>query len=95
MVNLVEETVNIDKQGRLVVPANLRETLGIKEGGQVTIRLDGKKIVIEPISEDLDRQVREWAAEAMNQSTPINVEDSQETWKWMSSEFARKKLGLL
>ena len=94
MVWLMEETVNVDRQGRLVVPAYLRETLGIKEGGKVTLRLDGKKLILEPIDEDVESKFMEWKAESMSQSTPMNVEEPRESWKWMSREYTRKKLGL-
>ena len=94
MVNSVDETVNIDKQGRLIVPAHLRETLGIKEGGQVSLRLDGNKIVIEPISENLEKTVKEWSRATKNQIAQAQTEETQESWKWISHEYARKKLGL-
>lgn len=90
----MEETVNIDKQGRIVVPAHLRETLGIKEGGEVSIRLDGTRLIIEPVPEDLEERVTEWIQHTRNQRTEAFTEEATESWKWMSNEYARKKLGL-
>ncbi len=69
MVNVVDESVSIDKQGRLVVPAHLRQSLGIKEGGRVMIYQDGKKIVLEPINEDVERRVKEWSRKAREMAT--------------------------
>jgi len=90
----MEENVGVDKQGRLVLPANLRETLGIKGGGQVSIRLDGKRLVLEPIPEDLEEAVSEWAQQPRGRAGEAPAEEAPESWKWMSREYARKKLGL-
>ncbi len=34
----------VDKQGRLVIPAEMRRQMGIDEGGVVTLRLDGEEL---------------------------------------------------
>ena len=57
----MEHTLRVDKQGRLILPYTLRERLGLKAGGgTLAVRLDGFRIIIEPISEDLEKTVREW-----------------------------------
>lgn len=40
------------------MPAHLRETLGIRDGGQVSVRLDGTRLIIEPIPTDLEEKVK-------------------------------------
>ncbi len=95
MVYFVDESVSVDKQGRLVVPAHLRQSLGIKDGGRVMIYQDGKKIVLEPINEDVERSVKEWSRKAREMATSMNTEASSTSGKWMSDEYAKKKLGLL
>jgi len=52
------ETVSVDNRSRLVVPAHLRETLGIRDGGKVSVRLDGTRLIIEPIPTDLEEKVK-------------------------------------
>jgi len=94
MVNNVEETATIDKQGRLIVPARLREALGVKDGGEISIRLDGSRLVLEPVSRDVKENVREWADRVRSIKTEAFVEEPDESWKWMSVEYARRKLGL-
>jgi AbrB family looped-hinge helix DNA binding protein len=52
----------IDKAGRLVIPRALRERIGLADGGEVEVELDGATVRIEPISgaeliEDGDRLV--------------------------------------
>ena len=40
----------IDKAGRLVIPRELRERIGLAGGGEVEVRLDGAAVRIEPVS---------------------------------------------
>lgn len=40
----------IDKAGRLVIPRQLRDRIGLAEGGEVELALDGAGVRIEPIS---------------------------------------------
>jgi len=94
MVNNVENSVTVDRQGRLVLPSNIREVLGLREGGNVSIRLDGSRIILEPMSKDLEEKVREWVNIALDLKAEAFTEESNESWKWMSLEYAKRKLGL-
>lgn len=90
----MEDATTIDKQGRLVLPAHIREALGLKGGGEVTIRLDGPRVIIEPVSNDVKKKVREWIDLTKSLEAEAFTEETDESWKWMSSEYARRKLGL-
>jgi AbrB family looped-hinge helix DNA binding protein len=94
MVNNVEDTVTVDRQGRLVLPSRIREVLGLKEGGHVSIRLDGSRVILEPTSKDLNEKVQEWTSLALSLKAEAFTEEFKESWKWMSREYARRKLGL-
>jgi len=39
----------IDKAGRLVIPRRLRDRIGLANGGEVEIELDGAAIRLEPV----------------------------------------------
>jgi len=94
MVNIVENSITLDKQGRLVLPSHIREALGLKNGGHITIRLDGSRIILEPASKVLNEKVQGWATLALSLKAEAFTEESKESWKWMSREYAEKKLGL-
>lgn len=40
----------IDKAGRLVIPRQLRDRIGLADGGEVELELDGAGVRIEPIA---------------------------------------------
>lgn len=40
-------TVRVGRQGRLVIPVQIRAALGMSAGDQVGLRVDGSKLVIE------------------------------------------------
>ena len=94
MVNNVEYVIRIDKQGRVVIPALIREALGLVSGGKALLRLNGTRIVMEPVNEDLEKRVEEWRNLALRLSAEPFTEDIEDSWKWMSREYAERKIGL-
>jgi AbrB family looped-hinge helix DNA binding protein len=42
-----ETIIRVNKQGRVVIPATLRQQLGIIPGTQLVARLEGERIVLE------------------------------------------------
>ena len=94
MVKIMENAVTMDRQGRLVLPSHIREALGLKEGGEITVRLDGSRVIIEPVSRDVKERVQEWENLTRSLRAEPFVEEPDESWKWMSHEYARRKLGL-
>ena len=57
--------VTVDSKGRIVLPQEIRNRLGIRTGVEVEVRADDGRIVIEPeedpdrIIEDLERRITE------------------------------------
>ena len=98
MVSDEEATVTVDEQGRMVLPSRLREKLGIKKGGRLLIRMeDMSRIIIERrIDEDVENRVRSWVKLALADRGEAGEIDktNKSISKWMSSDYARRKLGL-
>ena len=49
MVNTMEILSRLDKKGRIEIPKEIRDKLGLDETKPVKIYLEGTKIVIEPM----------------------------------------------
>lgn len=94
MLTFVEEILSVDEQGRVVLPAHVRRALGISGRGKLALRREGSKIVLEPLPEDLGKSVEDWIKLARGLRAEIFSEASEESWKWMSNEYAKIKLGL-
>jgi antitoxin PrlF len=43
----MDATITLGRQGRLVIPAEIRATLGLNPGDRVHLHLDGHRLVIE------------------------------------------------
>jgi len=48
----MEAIVKIDKKGRIVIPKSFRESIDLKKVAK--IRLEGKKLIIEPVEDPLE-----------------------------------------
>ena len=46
--------VKVSKKGQVVIPKEIRKKIGIDEGSLLTIRLEEKRIIMEPFSEPPD-----------------------------------------
>jgi len=55
MVGYNMEVVKIDNKGRLLIPKNIREKVGIREGSYVKMEAKEKRILIEPIEPIADK----------------------------------------
>ncbi len=90
----MEQVVRIDKQGRMVIPASIRATLGIVDECKALVRLDGRRLIVEVVDEDLERRVAEWKKIALSLHAEAFTEEVEESWRWMSREYAERKLGV-
>ena len=61
MVKLVEETLNVDERGRVVIPSHIRKAVGIRGRGKLLVKCEGSKIILEPYPGDLNGNVERWA----------------------------------
>lgn len=54
---MTEAIIRVNEQGRVVIPANLRQELGLVPGSKLVVCLEGRKIVLEQ-PEEVFRRLR-------------------------------------
>jgi len=73
-----EDVVVVGKKHVLVIPARIRKVVGVKEGDLLKIRVEGRSIVLEPVSKDPFRVLAEVIGEPYDEE-----EDGKRAEKWM------------
>jgi len=48
----------VSTKGQFVIPSEMRTSLGIEPGTRIAVTLDGQRIVLEPVSEELVDKTR-------------------------------------
>ncbi|PSB34752.1 AbrB/MazE/SpoVT family DNA-binding domain-containing protein [Chlorogloea sp. CCALA 695] len=54
---MTEVIIRVNEQGKVVIPANLRQELGLVSGSKLIVHLEGRRIVLEQ-PEDVFRRLR-------------------------------------
>jgi AbrB family looped-hinge helix DNA binding protein len=60
--------VRLSSKGQIVIPAEVRSQLGLKRGSLLTVRLEGKRVVIEPLEEPPQEVFIEAGEEAVDRA---------------------------
>ena len=66
--SILEEWVNILTKGIITIPKKMREQVGIKEGDVAKVKVQGRKIIIEPrevtnFRTFTKKQIKDWLEE--------------------------------
>ncbi len=48
--SMIMKTVKVSEKGQIAIPLEIREETGIRQGDELVLVLDGRKILIEPAS---------------------------------------------
>ncbi|MHA2369441.1 MAG: hypothetical protein ACXADX_11535 [Candidatus Hodarchaeales archaeon] len=91
------KTTNIDKQGRILIPKDYREKLGLGDETPVRIHLVDRRIILEVYDSHLHLAVEKWKEKLIRkkiQAFTMPEPPMSSDPKWFSEEFARQKLGL-
>ncbi len=89
----MEYEVSVDRQGRMVIPAPVRKLLGLAGGGKLLLRVRNGRVELTPVEASLEERVNKWKEEALATRAEPFTEEA-EGWKWVSREYAERKLGL-
>lgn len=55
---MTRQITYVSTKGQFVIPAEMRESLGIKPGMRIAVTQDGSRIILEPVSEELVDRTR-------------------------------------
>ena len=93
MVINVEAFIKIDKQGRVVLPKDIRRAIGIDGEAEMVCRVVGNKVILERFSiESIQRafaDLEEIAPSLELDTVKVEGED-----KYVDSEYALRKIGI-
>lgn len=86
--------VKIDRFGRILIPKELRDILGIRENTELEIEVKDEKILIKPVDYSLEKKVKELVDYLKNNAPKPFVSTEEVEDKWYSAEYSLKKIGL-
>ena len=93
MVIYVEAFVKVDKQGRMVLPKDVRKALGIEGEAEVVCRVIGNKVILERFSiESIQKAFAD--LEEIAPSLEVDTVEVEGEDKYVDSEYALRKIGL-
>ena len=93
MVIYVEAIVKVDKQGRMVLPKDVRKALGIEDEAEVVCRVIGNKVILERFSiESIRRAFAE--LEEIIPSLEVDTVKVEGEDRYVDREYALRKIGL-
>ena len=84
----------MDKFGRILIPKEIRNSLGIGENTELEIEVKDEKILIKPVDYSLEKKVDEVINYLKTSAPKPFVSDVEVEEKWYSAEYSLKKIGL-
>ena len=86
--------IKIDKQGRIIIPAEYRKKMNISPDTKLKISFIANQLVIRKQSKIDDESLKSWKKKLKSLNLNPNIENKIEfNEKWMSEQYARDKLG--
>ena len=86
--------VRVDRYGRIVLPKEIREKLGIHENSELTLSVREDEIVIRVRREDLEKKVDDLIEFLKNNAPKAFVSEVGEDEKWLTRKYSLEKIGL-
>jgi AbrB family looped-hinge helix DNA binding protein len=93
MVLNVEVIVKVDKQGRIILPKDVRRAIGVEGGMEMVCRVVGDRIILRKFSvEDVHKAFSE--LEEIAPSLELDTVKVEGEDKYVDKEYALRKIGI-
>lgn len=86
-------TIKVDKQGRMVLPVEVRRALGVVQGGSIVLKKKNSRIFIDAGGGELEKNAKLWKEKLKSTHVEAKGFEAGES-KWLSEDWAKKKLGI-
>ena len=74
------QITTVSTKGQFVIPAEMRESLGIRPGTRIAISLQGSRLILEPVSEKLVDETRGMLAGGPSLTQLLKKERGKDKW---------------
>jgi AbrB family looped-hinge helix DNA binding protein len=74
------QITTVSTKGQFVIPAEIREMLGIGPGTRIAVTLQGTRIILEPVSEKLVDDTRGIFADGPSLAAALKRERGKDKW---------------
>jgi AbrB family looped-hinge helix DNA binding protein len=89
------EIIKMDKQGRITIPAQIRNLLSLSENNLLEIDIQTNQIVIRKQIIADPEKVEIWFKKLSQTALPaLKIETGIQDSKWYSEDYVKQKLGL-
>ncbi len=88
----ITATVRMDASGRLVIPAQARRAAGFQEG-EVDLAASQGQVILRPARKNAEA-IKRWQEQLLATKLVPTGKLGKDEGKWMSDDYARRKLGL-
>ncbi len=86
--------VKVDKYGRIFLPKDVRDKLGLHENDELSLEVREDEIVIRVQRDDLEKRVDELVEYLKSHLPKPFVAEAEEGEKWVTRKHALEKIGL-
>jgi len=86
--------VRVDRYGRIVLPKEIREMLGIHENSELMLNVREDEIVIRVQRGNLEKKVDDLIEFLKNNAPKAFVSEVEENEKWLTRKYSLEKIGL-
>ena len=94
MVKNVAYTTKIDKQGRIIIPAELRKKMNLKEESEIELEIYANRLFLSKKVQITPKLLDKWKNSLLShQILPQSEDNSKDENKWYGDDYSARKIG--